>query len=341
MFTQRPLVSTIAYLRFPLRPEHRGRLCDGTACPHCDRTRIQKWGRFSGRQRFRCRDCRRTFSLFTGTPLRYLKRVERWRAFLWCMEGRLTLRRTGVMVGIDKNTALRWRHRVLDHWRIEPHRRLRGSIAVGAFRLPLNEKGCRRLGRRPRRHGHAPGRTNPDPERIGLIAAIETDAGDAPGWWIGCTDLRVPSRSAYEDLLGPRLGFVQEMVADGGSLSALARFAGGAGVAYRREQRGCRRESVARLGCELRRWLRPLRGVATHRLDNYLEWFRRDGIGAVVADGWRTLASTHPADRARRVREQSQKGTGATRSTARPGARSASDRRCRQLDAVDECAVQR
>ena len=130
MSSHSPLGATGPYLRFPLRAEHRVGLRDGKLCPLCRGTRIQKWGHFAGRQRFRCRDCRRTFSTFTGTPLRYLKRPERWRAFLWCIEGRLTVRASGAALHIDKNTALRWRHRVLDHWRLEPHRQLRGSVGV-------------------------------------------------------------------------------------------------------------------------------------------------------------------------------------------------------------------
>ena len=294
------LSATIAYLRFPLRAEHRGGLCDGSACPHCDGTCIQKWGHFAGRQRFRCRDCRRTFSCFTGTPLRYLKRVERWRTFLWCLEGRLTVRQCGVVVGIDKNTALRWRHRALDQWRCEPQRRMRGRVAIGEFSIPLNEKGTRRLGRRPRRHGHAPGRATVDLVRIGLIAAIETDAKGAPALMIRSTDVWPPGRSDYERILGARFSHVDEIAGSQGRLCPVAGFAGSVGIAYRTERGGDRAKCVWCLRSDLRRWLRPLRGVATSRLDNYLEWFRRDPWVPRGRDVWRAAAfPTVAADRAR------------------------------------------
>jgi transposase-like protein len=298
MSTLSPLDPTVAYLRFPLRAEHRAGLCDGSRCPHCSGTRIQKWGRFTGRQRFRCRDCGRTFSLFTGTPLRYLKRPERWRAFLWCMEGRLTVRRTGAVVGIDKNTALRWRHRVLDSWRSEPRRRLRGSVAVGEFRMPRNEKGRRRPGYRPRRHGHAPGRRSPDLEWIGLIAAAETDGDGARERWIRCANVRILDRSDHELLLGPRLGAVREIVGGRGPLSPVAWLAGSVGVPYRVDQRGDRPESIWQLRRALRRWLSPLRGVATRRLNNYLEWFARDGSDGTLGRAT-PVRPTVPAYRAR------------------------------------------
>lgn len=288
--------ATIAYLRFPLRADDRGGLRDGSACPYCRLQRIQKWGRFAGRQRFRCRDCARTFSTFTGTPLRYLKRVDRWRAFLWCMEGRLTVRRTGAVVGIDSTTALRWRHRVLDHWRLEPHRRLRGSVVVGEFWMPPNEKGSRRLQRPPRQRGQAPGHWCQVTERVGLIGALETGGG-APGHWIGCTNARRLDRSDIESLLAPRLGYVREIVGYRGPLCALAWFAGIAGAEYRRARGGSPAEGIPELRLALRRWLRPLRGVATRRLGNYLEWFRR----CARPGRWQAAARvpTRPADRAR------------------------------------------
>lgn len=286
-FSLARLSATVAYLRFPLRAEHRGRLCDGSVCPRCQHTRIQKWGRFAGRQRYRCRGCRRTFSTFTGTPLRYLKRPERWRAFLWCMEGRLTLRRSGSLVGIDKNTALRWRHRVLDHWLLEPHRRLRGSIAVGEFWMPRNEKGRRGRGRGPRRRGQVRGRSMDVLERVGLVAATEKDSDGGAELWIGRTGVPMLRGSDYPMLLGPRLGHVTEIIGGRGPLCALAGFAASVGAAYRSECPGYRRGNVPQLRLELRAWMRPLRGVASHRLDNYLEWFRRDRALPIAPGGGR------------------------------------------------------
>jgi len=270
------LGATIAYLRFPLRTDHRGELCDGSLCPHCGGCRSQKWGAFAGRQRFRCRDCLRTFSTFTGTPLRYLKRPEQWRGFLWCMEGRFTVRHTGAVLSIHKNTALRWRHRVLDAWRAQPCRRLRGSIAVGELWLPLNEKGSRRLRRAPRRQSDAPARTGQVAERVHVVMAIEAD-GDGRH---ECSFDRIRGsmldQSDCTRLLLPRLGMVDEIVGRRGPLAPLAVFSRSVGAPYRMDLRMPRDTGLFRLRRELRRWMRPLYGVATHRLQNYLEWFRRD-----------------------------------------------------------------
>ena len=48
-------------------------------CPHCGSADIRPWGTVSGRPRFRCADCRKTFNAVTGTPLAHAAR----RSAVW------------------------------------------------------------------------------------------------------------------------------------------------------------------------------------------------------------------------------------------------------------------
>jgi len=233
------------------------------------------------------------------------------------MEGRLTVRRAASVLDVHRNTALRWRHRLLDHWRLEPHRRLRGRIEVGELWLPLNEKGSRCLLRLPRRHGYEPGRTGEEVQRVRLVVAMQTVTLPAP---IGNRDPHTPAardaaaaamhanaplatdpgidrilelsiqrcgmshpgRFDYLALLGSRVVEVDEIVATRGPLLPLVGFARSLGVAHRRQRHDYWNGGMYRIQRELRRWLRPLRGVATQRLDNYLEWFRRDRLAPAL-----------------------------------------------------------
>jgi len=45
------------------------RWAKGVYCPHCKSSRIIKWGRYGKFQRYRCKDCRRTFNDKSGTIL--------------------------------------------------------------------------------------------------------------------------------------------------------------------------------------------------------------------------------------------------------------------------------
>lgn len=46
-----------------------------TCCPHCGSNAIQRWGRSSGLQRFKCKEaeCGSTFNPLTGTPFARLR----------------------------------------------------------------------------------------------------------------------------------------------------------------------------------------------------------------------------------------------------------------------------
>lgn len=279
---QADLPELARYLRFPLRPDHRARLCDGSVCPHCSARGALKWGRFSGRQRYRCRECGRTFSTFTSSPLYHLKRPDLWSGFLWCMEGRLTVRRTGTILAIDKDTALRWRHRVLEHWRQEGRRRLAGQVVVGDFPIAVNRKGSRSLDRPPRKRGVAFEIVGADAGSVSILVGLERPPNqprsrDTRSLWIASVPKRPLRRIDYETGLRSPLHRGIELVGSGGPASHLARYAHGAGLKYRCEPRAFFPLEVWEVRHELRAWLRPFRGVATRRLDNYLEWYRRTG----------------------------------------------------------------
>nr|WP_297180563.1 transposase [uncultured Agathobaculum sp.] len=43
------------------------RFSDGLVCPHCGKKHIVRFGKARGKQRFRCKDCNRTFTPYTKT----------------------------------------------------------------------------------------------------------------------------------------------------------------------------------------------------------------------------------------------------------------------------------
>lgn len=274
MATTTPLDYTVRYLRFPLLEAHRSPVQDGSSCPHCGGRRISKWGRASSRQRYRCRDCSRTFSTFTGTALYRVKRPDLWRRFLWCMDGRLTVRASAAVLGVDKDTVLRWRHRVLEQWRRQPKPRLKRRLVIGEFSVPHSAKGDRRLSRPARRRGED--WSFPSIQTGPVMVLVAWESGTAlllrsvPG--------RVTSRD-YDRIIAPRIWTLAEIVGAGGDSCAVAGFARRLGVTYTSERRSFEPAQVFLVRRELRAWLRPFHGVASRRLDNYLEWFRRSVTG--------------------------------------------------------------
>lgn len=273
MATDTALAATTRYLRFPLAEDHRAPVQDGSRCPHCRAKRVQKWGTFSSRQRYRCCGCGRTFSTFTATPLYYLKRPDRWPRFLWCVDGRLTVRSSAAVLGVTKDTALRWRHRLLDHWRQEPKPRLKGRLIVGDFCIPHSDKGGRLLDRPARHRGEPWGLPSTQTGPVTVLVAWESPRAMI----LESVGIRRLRPDDYDERIAPRVRTVTEITGFRGPSCALAAFAHRLGAAYSQERRSFFPRQVFLVRHEVRAWLRPFRGVSTRRLDNYLEWFRRRG----------------------------------------------------------------
>lgn len=81
-------------------------------CPHCTDSRIQRWGKPNGSQRYRCRNCGRTFNALTGTACAGLRRAELWVDYRAAIVEQLSIRKAAERCGIDPSTALRWRRRL-------------------------------------------------------------------------------------------------------------------------------------------------------------------------------------------------------------------------------------
>jgi hypothetical protein len=54
------------------------RRVDNLGCPYCTSHEFVSWGRANALQRFRCKNCGRTFNALTNTPLARLRKKEQW-----------------------------------------------------------------------------------------------------------------------------------------------------------------------------------------------------------------------------------------------------------------------
>ncbi len=249
------------------------------ACLHCHAPHPQRWGQFSGRQRYRCTACRRTFSDFTGTPLARLKRVHRWPVFGRCMLASLPVRRTAAVTGVHVSTAFRWRHRVLGAFDASDTAALVSTVAIHETWFPFSEKGKRGLDRPPRRWSVF-GRL--DIPRAWLYVAADGDGRRASG-------LVGRHRPKVGDLLAAldaRIEPEAEITSAIGPWGAAGLMAERTGRRYRRLDRRAPDFVVVHGSIlALRRWIRRFRGVATRYLPNYLAWHRFLELGAKLNAG--------------------------------------------------------
>ncbi len=86
---------------------------DKPACPKCKATKLYRWGKVSDLQRYRCRQCNRTFNMLTGTPLARLRHKDKWFEYEQTLIEGLSIRKSADSCGIANNTSFKWRHRFL------------------------------------------------------------------------------------------------------------------------------------------------------------------------------------------------------------------------------------
>lgn len=85
------------------------------SCPHCGSKKFIKWGHYKGENRYRCSECRRSFTATTGTPLHWLKKPDAFLDYATVMfsDGFNAVQTQAKRVGISPTTAFEWRHRAL------------------------------------------------------------------------------------------------------------------------------------------------------------------------------------------------------------------------------------
>lgn len=80
-------------------------------CPSCSSEAVHKWGKLSGLQRYRCKECKRTFNALTGTPMARLRKKDLWLDYSQALSESLSLTKAADRCGIDRTTAFRRRWR--------------------------------------------------------------------------------------------------------------------------------------------------------------------------------------------------------------------------------------
>lgn len=248
----------------------------GAVCPACGGTRIGSWGHRQGLQRFRCRDCRRTFNSLSGTPLGRLRKKAAWPAFAACLvEGR-TVRDSAKVCGVHPNTAFRWRHRFLKGVQDLKPEHLEGIIEADETFLLESQKGRRKgLPRKPRKRGGKASTRGRSKELTCVLVARDRS---------GATTDAICSRFSQVELgdaLAHRIQPDSVLCSDG--LPVYRAFAAKAGLTHKalnlsdgiRVVEGVFHiQNVNAYHHRLKEWMVRFHGVATKYLPNYLGWYR-------------------------------------------------------------------
>lgn len=251
-------------------------------CPHCEATtRIQRYGREHGLQRYRCVGCGRTFNALTGTPLARLRKKECWASFAGSLRQSHSVREAARQAGVAKNTSFRWRHRFLrlDKGDLKPM--LTGIVEIDETFILESRKGQRGLPRQARKRGGKARKRGLSDEQTPVLIARDRMGGQI--------EAVLPNRSAKAVEAALRGVLVKDDVLlciDGDA--AVIAYANRNGIAFetviasKREhvhEKVLHVQNVNAAVSRFKKWLARFNGVASKYLSNYLAWRRRIEIG--------------------------------------------------------------
>ncbi|RZA31175.1 MAG: IS1595 family transposase [Lysobacteraceae bacterium] len=249
-------------------------------CPRCTSARHYRHGHANHLQRYRCRDCGRTFNDLSGTPLARLRMREKWLDYLGALRESKAVRTAAVDVGVHRNTAFRWRHRFLDRVKHDQPQRLHGIVEADEMFILESQKGSRKLDRAPRKRGGKASKRGISNE-LDCILVGRDRSRQTIGALVGRGALKVAQLARH---LLPKLDKEVLLVSD--SNAAYRAFARQYGIAHqavnlqagqrmhRDAGRALHVQSVNAYHQRLRQWLAQFHGVASRYLPNYLGWHR-------------------------------------------------------------------
>jgi len=247
-------------------------------CPRCHGKHLYRHGHANGLQRFRCRTCARTFNSLTGTPLARLRHKHKWLDYATCILASHPVRKAAALLGVDKNTTMRWRHRFLENTKADRPARLHGMTEADETFLPESKKGSRHLGRPARQCGGRAAKRGISHAQVCILVARDRTGGTCD---FVTGNGPVTTAQLLKHLL-PILASDTLLVTDANAAyRAFAKKTGiahafvnlRAGIRVAEHARGAMHvQNVNAYLSRFHGWLRHFRGVAARNLPNYLGW---------------------------------------------------------------------
>ena len=123
-------------------------------CPICGGKKYIKHGTYKGIQRYKCKECMKTFSTSTNSLWSYSKKdLNIWIQFIELMMKRRSLRFCAKKLNINLATAFYWRHKILNVLKNDSvPSSLKGYVHINKTILKENFKGSRNMAVKRRRN---------------------------------------------------------------------------------------------------------------------------------------------------------------------------------------------
>lgn len=240
-------------------------------CPHCTSQRFIRWSVRSDIQRYKCKECNKTFNGLTGTPLARLRKKGRWIEFSSCLVEACSVREAAKRCQVNKSTAFKWRHRFMQIPKTIAPNALSGIVEVKETHFAYSQKGTRNkptdtdLQQKTTKQAR--------PKQVCVVIARDRNLNTFD-------QIQESSKSLYDKLLN-RLSKDILLCSETQKLSDIFGQRNGTQHSKADLQKSGRGKTelihtrnVSFYIDNLKLWLKRFRGIATKYLSNYLGWFR-------------------------------------------------------------------
>ncbi len=114
-------------------------------CPHCNSLKFYRFGKDKGSIRFMCKECKRTFTEYSGTWLAGIHKKELVNDYLDLMHEQKSLDKIKSALHINKKTAFDWRHKILSSFEEVEKQDFNGIIESDETFFLKSDKGSKKL----------------------------------------------------------------------------------------------------------------------------------------------------------------------------------------------------
>lgn len=263
---------------------------DGYTCPYCQSNNSVRFGKYVvkvnqekvDRQRYRCKDCQKTFTDVTNTPLYRTHKPDKWIDFVRCMIDGDTLRKAAEKLDVHHVTLFYWRHKILSALEQMDFEKFAGIVEIDETYFLYSEKGKRGIqGRKPRKRGGSSQFRGISHEQVCVLVARDREKA---------TFSRIIGqgrivKKRLDQAIGTKLSSKNVLCTDAWrAFKSYAEEKGMGHYAFKSNSKNRVRglyhiQNVNSYHSRLKKWMERFNGVATKYLDHYLSWFRfLDGI---------------------------------------------------------------
>ena len=244
-------------------------------CPHCESKSFYKWGVRSGLQRYRCKECHKTFNALTNTSLARLRHKDVWLDYAKDLIDGKSIRYSAKHCNVDKSTTFRWRHRMLQVPKDIKAEHLHGIVEFDETYFLESHKGERYLDRKPRQRGGKASKRGVSLEQTAVLIARDRNGNTTDAI------LEKSNKETIADMMLPVLDKDALLCSDKKpSYLAFARkyhlvlktIKVSAGEHTKNGVYHV--QNVNAYDSRLKEWMKHFHGVATKYLGSYLGWMR-------------------------------------------------------------------